>query len=235
MQKWLGEMGRSLRSIVYPHCCTACGSNVLPPANGICTHCLQQLPRTGFLQQRDNPVARVFWGRLPLEQAAALVWFQQHSAVQQLMHGIKYGGRKDAAFQLGRWMGYQLLDSAWLQQIDGLLPVPLHASRFAARGYNQAACLCEGIAQVCSLPLILSAVQRQLATSTQTRQHRKARWNNMKQVFAVQNEALLCNRHLLLVDDVVTTGASLDALGQQLRRLPGVRLSVCCFAYTAPH
>ncbi|HOA38348.1 MAG TPA: ComF family protein [Flavihumibacter sp.] len=235
MWNLLRNISTSLTTLIYPHCCTACGTNNLPAADGICSYCLQHLPLTGFMQQPDNPVARVFWGRLSLENATALVWFQKHSAVQQIMHGIKYQARKDAAFQIGRWMGHQLQDCSWLQQIDYLVPLPLHKNRLLTRGYNQAACICEGIARVCDLPILSTVAQRSSATVTQTQQHRKARWENMKQVFSINPDLPLNYKHLLLVDDVITTGASLDALGQQLRHIPGIRLSVCCFAYTVPH
>lgn len=225
----------SIASIIYPHCCSSCGSNNLDPPAGICAHCLHDLPETGFLSKAENPVANIFLGRLPVHHASAAVWFQKKSAVQQILHGIKYGGRKDAALQLGEWMGYRLLNSNWFGDTEILLPLPLHPKRFAVRGFNQAAVLCSGLARITGKSTHPRILVRKSATKTQTRQHRKERWDNMQGVFGIVDVELLINKHVVLIDDVVTTGATLEAMGRELLTIPGLQLSICCFAYTLPH
>ncbi len=151
------------------------------------------------------------------------------------MHQIKYRSREDAARQLGQWMGHQLLHKPWFMESDLLLPMPLHAKRLKSRGFNQAAVLCEGISSVTGIPMRNDLLQRQSSTSSQTTQHRQERWQNMQGVFALRDPLSLENKKLVLVDDVVTTGATLEALGRAVAAVPGTRISIACLAYTLPY
>ncbi|MBC6491659.1 ComF family protein [Flavihumibacter stibioxidans] len=225
----------SFGHLVFPYNCAGCGTDILEPGEGICSQCISLLPVTGYLQQDTNAVEEIFRGRIHLEHAAACCFFTKKSRVQQLMHQVKYQFRKDAGRQLGRWMGYQLLKCPWYHEADLLLPMPLHHKRKLQRGYNQAELLCNGISEITGKPCLPETVYRQSATSSQTKQHREERWDNMRQAFGIKDENSLVNRHVLLVDDVVTTGATLEAMGRQLLQVPGLKLSICCFAYTLPH
>jgi ComF family protein len=231
----LYEAVRNFSQLLFPHTCAACGNNNLPASSGICSRCISQLPETGFLQQPGNAVEKIFWGRLRIANAAACCFFNKKSAVQQALHQIKYNYRKDACIQLGQWMGHQLTSCGWLQEINVLLPMPLHKKRMLQRGYNQAALLCEGISSVTGTPVLPDALMRLAVTSSQTKQHRSGRWENMQKVFAVKDQQSLIHKHVLLIDDVITTGATLEATGEQLLKLSGLQLSICCFAYTLPY
>lgn len=229
------EIFTALGQLVFPYTCAGCGTGFLEQGTGLCSRCTSKLPVTGFLQQSGNPVDQIFWGRVHLEHAAACCFFTKKSMVQQLMHGIKYQHRKDAGRQLGKWMGHQLLQSSWFQDTDLLLPMPLHHKRKQQRGYNQAELLCDGISAITGKKTYPDALVRKSATSSQTTRHRGERWENMKQAFGVANQRLLTGKHVLLVDDVVTTGATLEAMAHQLLQVPDLTLSICCFAYTLPH
>lgn len=235
MKAFIRSMLEPVTELFFPHTCAACGSNVLPAGNGLCAECLFHLPVTGFLQQPGNPVEQVFWGRLRIEQAAACCFFSKKSRVQELLHQVKYNYRKDAGLQVGQWMGYQLSEAAWFASIDFLLPMPLHPKRQLKRGYNQAELLCSGISSITGKVFQPGLTGRKSAAGSQTKQHRGERLLNMQEAFVIHDPAALENAHVLLVDDVVTTGATLEAMGSKLLQVKGLRLSICCFAYTLPH
>ncbi|GAA4320114.1 ComF family protein [Flaviaesturariibacter amylovorans] len=228
----LNDLASAFLHLAFPHICEGCGTDVLAPDAPLCLRCAHELPATGFERAEGNPIDRIFWGRLPLRAATAQLYFTQGSVVQALMHRLKYGGRAPIGHYLGGLMGRQLAASARFAGVDALVPLPLHADRERRRGYNQAALLCEGIAGTWPLPVLPRAVQRPAATETQTYKGRVERWQNMQGRFTVPDPAALEGRHLLLVDDVVTTGATLEACGRALLAIPGVSLSIAtlCFA-----
>lgn len=200
---------------------------------GICRLCLHQLPATGFENFADNPVEKVFWGRLPVEAASSQFYFSKSSLLQQLLHQLKYQGKKEIGRWLGQQMGKQLVRSGRFHNIDLIIPVPLHKKRLRQRGYNQAEWICRGLASTMNLPINSNTLQRNTATRSQTRMNREKRWQNIRDRFQCRHPDSLRNRHILLVDDVITTGATLEAAGQILRQIPGVRLSMASLAYTA--
>ncbi len=221
---------RSTLHLFYPHTCTGCGTDVLPEQEMLCARCITQLPYTGFAGEAGNPVERIFTGRLAVTVATGELYFNKGTLVQHLIHQLKYKGNKDIGHYLGELMGYSLLQGKRLRDIDGLVPLPLYKDKEKKRGYNQAAAICGGIAAVTKLPVIDKAVVRQRFTETQTRKQRTERWENVADSFVIDNPEALTGKHLLLVDDVVTTGATLDACGNTLLQLPGTRLSVAVLA-----
>jgi ComF family protein len=230
-----GSLLQHFGTIFFPHTCAACGSANLMVGRGICAQCLSTLPKTGYLTTEGNPVEDIFLGRISLRHAAACCFFAKKSRIQQAMHQVKYHYRRDAAAQLGEWMGYQLQNCPWFSGVDLLLPMPLHPRREAERGFNQAELLSRGISATTQLPQLPDAIYRASATKSQTHQHRHERWENMQGVFGVAGTNELTNAHVLLIDDVVTTGATLEAMGAELLKVPGLTLSILCFAYTVKH
>lgn len=178
----------------------------------------------------DNPVEQQFWGRLPIEHASAQYYFTKESVVQHLVHQFKYDGHQSLGRYLGRLMGYELQAYHRFDDTDVLVPLPLHPLRERKRGFNQATVLCEGLAEVLHLPVLREAVERSAFTDTQTRKSRVERWQNMQGKFEVVDAPSLAGRHVLLVDDVVTTGATLEACGSALLQVPGLRLTTPCTA-----
>jgi ComF family protein len=221
------EIRESLLHVVFPHVCDGCGSDLLNIESTLCIRCLSSLPETNFEIHPNNPVEKSFWGRLPIINAAAHLYFTKESLVQHLMHQLKYKGNKDLGLQLGRLMGNALKNAARFNEIEALVPLPLFPSKEKKRGYNQATVLCEGIAEILSLPVLDKVITRPQHTETQTKKGRIERWKNIEGKFLLLDPLAIQNKHLLLVDDVVTTGATLEACGNELLTAENVKLSLC--------
>lgn len=219
--------------LFYPHICTGCGSDILGEDNRLCLKCIHDLPHTGFANIPGNPVEKHFWGRVPIAEAYSQFYFSKEFLIQHLIHQLKYKGDTKIGFYLGELMGKTILNSNRFTSIDALIPLPLYADKEHKRGYNQAAVICNGMSSVMNIPVINNAVIRKHATETQTRKHRTERWENVKGSFKVVKEDVLKNKHLLLVDDVVTTGATLEACGSVLLQVENVKLSIATLAYAA--
>jgi len=218
--------------LFFPHVCAGCGTDIISLQSTLCIHCMNQLPLTNFHLHANNPVEKHFWGRIPVTSAASLCHFTTGSLVQHLLHQLKYKGNKEAGFFLGKIMGARLYASERFRHIDILVPLPLFADRQKKRGYNQSAVLCNGMAAMMQVPVTTSAVTRLSATETQTRKTRLDRWKNMEGKFELTDPASIAGKHVLLVDDVVTTGATLEACGHELLKAAGVKLSIATLAYT---
>ena len=221
----LQEIKRSFLHLLFPHVCTGCGSDILSEETVLCMRCMDTMPETNFENHPDNPVEKIFWGRIPLAGATSQFYFTKESLMQHLMHQFKYKGNKELGRQLGSIMGMQILKSGRFN-VDALIPLPLFPAKEKRRGYNQATILCEGIAGVLNIPILNNIILRPQHTETQTRKGRIERWKNMEGKFLLTNPAIICNKHLLLVDDVITTGATLEACGHELLQAKNVRLSV---------
>jgi ComF family protein len=228
----LSRYADALLHLLFPHLCSGCGNDLLPKESCLCLHCREHLPQTLFEQHQRNPIEKIFTGRLPLAAASAAFYFSKASLLQHLMHRFKYKQEKELGLQLGEIMGRQLEQSGRFAP-DALVPLPLFADREKKRGYNQAAVLCEGIAASLRVPVLTGAVIRPRATETQTRKNRVERWQNIEGQFQVSRPELIRGRHILLVDDVITTGATLEACGQALLEAGPASLSVASLCYAA--
>jgi ComF family protein len=218
-------------SLLFPELCAACRASLVANEELICTDCLYNLPLTNFHLQPDNIVARQFWGKIDLEGAYALYYFTKGGKIQNLMHQFKYKGMRQIGNLLGNIAGEQLTKNAVFNAVDVIIPVPLHKKRMRQRGYNQSACFADGLAQKLNAVVEENNLIREVATETQTHKSRFARFENMREVFVIKNPEGLTNKHILLVDDVITTGSTLEACGIQLLKIEGVRLSIATIAY----
>ena len=221
----LKEITNSFLHLLFPHVCTGCGNDILNEETVLCMRCIDAMPETNFELYPNNPVEKTFWGRLPLADAAAQFYFTKESLMQHLMHQFKYKSNKELGLQLGRMMGEQIKKSGRFE-VDVLIPLPLFPAKEKRRGYNQATVLCEGMAETMHIPVLDKVVIRPQHTETQTKKGRIERWENMEGKFVLLNPDAICNKHILLVDDVVTTGATLEACGNELLKAENVRLSV---------
>ena len=212
--------------LFYPHVCTGCGSDLLPETNLLCLHCIASLPHTHYAKHENNPIEKVFWGRLPIVAAHSEFYFAKESLVQNLIHELKYKSNQAIGVYLGELMGNSLLESNRFKQIDYLVPLPLFPEKERKRGYNQAAVICEGISISMNVPVMNGNLQRKRFTETQTKKHRTERWENVAGSFFVKDPGMLAAKHVLLVDDVITTGATLEACGTVMLQVPGVKLSI---------
>jgi ComF family protein len=228
----LHEIKYALQHLLYPQVCSACGNDVHTKDSQLCIRCLASLPETGFECHPENPVEKIFWGRIPIIAATAQFYFTKESMIQHLMHLFKYKGNKELGLQLGRIMGQQLLKTVRFNA-DGLVPLPLHPAKERKRGYNQASILCQGMAEIMRIPVMDKLVERPTHTETQTHKGRIERWSNMEGKFIVNDRVSLNDRHLLLVDDVITTGATLESCGTALLEAGNSRLSIATLCVAA--
>ena len=223
----------STMHLFYPHVCTGCGSDLLEEDALLCVTCIHNLPHTNFASLPNNQVEKDFWGRINLVDAYSQFYFSKAFLMQHLIHQLKYKGDTEIGFYLGEIMGKTMLKSNRFLNIDELIPLPLFADKEHKRGYNQATVICNGISSVMNIPVLNDAVIRQHATETQTRKHRTERWENVKDSFKVAKPAELNGKNLLLIDDVVTTGATLEACGNVILDAADVKLSIATLAYAA--
>lgn len=227
---FLREALQSFVSLFFPRCCPVCG---LPLGRGeecLCTLCNINLPRTDLHLQPDNRMERLFWGKFPLERASAYFYYRKSSAYRFLIHRLKYGGQKESGLILGRQYAAELLPSGFFTGIDILIPLPLHPKKQRSRGYNQSEWLARGISEKTDIPIDTEIVSRIKHTDTQTRKSVSERWENMEGVFALRKPEACVNKHVLIIDDVLTTGATVTACASALATVEGVRVSVLTIA-----
>jgi len=217
-------------SLLFPETCNACLKPLINGEKVLCTECSYYLPVTGFHLEADNPVSRLFWGRVEVDSAATYYSFQKGSRVQHLIHRLKYKGVTEIGFEIGKRYGADLKQSELFREISLILPVPLHDRKLKKRGFNQSDYFAAGLAHSMGIPWSSSVLKRVNATETQTRKSRFNRWKNVESVFAVSDSAMLSGKHVLLVDDVVTTGATLEACAHALLEVDGVKVSIVTMA-----
>ncbi len=216
--------------LFYPYVCAGCGSDLVNDDNLLCLKCINDLPHTNFAIHANNPVEKIFWGRLLLTAAMSEFYFTKETLIQTLIHEFKYKGNKDLGVYLGAMMGKSLLNSQRFSKIDALVPLPLFADKEFKRGFNQATILCNGIGEILNIPVIKNNVVRKRFTETQTKKHRTERWQNVEGSFEINNAKEIKGKHILLVDDVVTTGATLEACGVEILNMEDTDLSIATLA-----
>lgn len=229
----LKEIKNSLLHLAFPHVCEGCGTDNLQPEHLLCLRCASSLPSTNFHLHANNPIEKIFWGRLSVSCATAQYYFTKESLMQHLMHQFKYKGNKEVGIYLGKLMGWAMAESNRFSYVDALIPLPLHKSKEHKRGYNQAAVLCNGISSVLNRPVWKDVVIRPEQTETQTKKGRIQRWQNMEGKFELNNAGVIEGKHVLLVDDVVTTGATMEACGREILKAKNVQISIAslCFSF----
>jgi ComF family protein len=218
-------------SLLFPRLCFACGDHLLRNENFICTGCYVVIPRTNYHIQNDNPVEQLFWGRCLIERAAAFSFYNKGSRIKNLIHNLKYKGIREIGYELGRIYGLSLKSSGFINGMDIIVPVPLHPSKKRIRGFNQSESISEGIAEVTGLPVDANSLIRREVTGTQTRRSRYERWTNVEGIFRVTDADMIRGKHILLVDDVITTGSTIESCANELLKTEGVKVSVVAMAF----
>lgn len=229
----LKEITDSLLHLAFPHVCEGCGTDNLQADHLLCLRCLSELPNSNFHLHANNPIEKIFWERIPITSATAQYYFPKESMMQHLMHQFKYKGNKEIGTYVGKLIGWAMIESNRFLSVDALILLPLHKSKEHKRGYNQATVLCEGISSVLNKPILKNVVVRPEQTETQTKKGRIQRWQNMEGKFELVNSSAIEGKHVLLVDDVVTTGATLEACGREILTAKNVQLSLAtlCFSF----
>ncbi len=216
-------------SLLFPRVCSACGTNLADTEQTLCTRCLYQLPTTNFHDDPENEVAKLFWGRVNIEKATSFYYYFKGSKFQKPIHQLKYHGQKHIGFDLGKIFGQHLKETGF-KITDLIIPVPLHYKKLKKRGYNQSEFIARGIAEALDKPVATDIIYRAVYNPTQTKKSRFERWENVDGIFLCKKESKLMNKHVLLVDDVVTTGSTLEACAQAITRISGAKVSVATLA-----
>ncbi|HJU45392.1 MAG TPA: ComF family protein [Chitinophagaceae bacterium] len=228
---FLKTISHALLHLFFPHVCIGCGSDIVSRETLLCLRCLNDLPETNFHAHEDNPVEKIFWGRLSIHAATSQFYFTKGSLIQHLMHQLKYRGNKELGLQLGKLMGSYLKDTERFNDVQALVPLPLHPSRERHRGYNQSVVICNGLAEAMGIPILKNIVIRTHNTETQTKKNRIERWQNIEGKFELKRSDAIAGKHVLLVDDVITTGATLEACGSELMKAGCSSVSVATLCY----
>ena len=221
----------SFWSLLFPRCCVVCGSPLSRGEECLCTCCNINLPRTGFHLRKDNPVECLFWGRIPgLKRASSFLFYRKGSDFRRILHMLKYGGYKELGEVMGRYMSAELSSGEFFDGVDMIIPVPLHRKKQKLRGYNQSEWIARGIASVTGIPLCAECMIREKNTETQTRKSTFERWENVEGIFRLCDTVHFEGKHVLFVDDVLTTGATTVACASAFAGVSEIRISVLTLA-----
>ena len=220
----------SILNLFCPRVCAACGETLLKDEETVCLKCRYTLPFTGYENHADNPLAQVFYGRVRFHAVTACFFFAKSGKVQHLIHELKYKNNPEAGVFLGQELGKTIKDAPLFQGIDYLIPVPLHPRREKQRGYNQSLLIAQGINEVTGIPIGDKYLIRAVYTTTQTKKSADERHKNVKDIFEVRFPEELEGKHVLLIDDVLTTGATLESCAHQLENIPGIMISAATAA-----
>lgn len=225
-------MFKQLINLFFPKVCVGCKNILVEQEEVMCVYCLHELPLTDLHVNNSKLICEVFYGSVELQHATALFYYPKKGVVRQLIHHLKYKNQKHISCFLGKWLGFELKNCDYYNDIDVVIPVPLHKKRMRQRGYNQV----EGFAKELALNLEADfndvTLLRNKNSSTQTVKNRLTRWKNVQTIFEVTDVNTLQEKHILLVDDVITTGATIKACVTELQKIKGVKLSLAVMAYT---
>lgn len=230
MMSIIAEYATDVYRLFYPKICGGCDLPLTKGEKHLCLHCRLGLPYTNFESLKDNPVEQVFAGRVNIEFATSMLFFTKGEKVQQIMHNIKYNDSKELAIYIGRLFGERLQNKLLPNDVSVIVPVPLHPKKQYLRGYNQSELFAEGMNEVLKLKLATNSIIRTVDTSSQTNKNRTERWENVSDVFKIKQLQSIKDKHVLLVDDVLTTGATLEACANSLIKEGNCKVSVATIA-----
>lgn len=219
--------------LVFPRVCLVCGDSLFACEVEMCHRCLQGLPMTGFECLADNPVEQLFWGKVKLDGATSMYYYRKEEKVQRLIHEVKYHGNQYLGYELGRQFGGVLKKASGFNSSTVIVPVPLHFRKIRLRGFNQSEVIARGMAKTTGMEVNTTCLVRNVHTATQTKKNKFERWQNVEGIFSVTDETVLVNQHVLLVDDVVTTGSTLEScvVAIQKAQPATVRVATLACAY----
>ncbi len=216
--------------LLYPNLCLICGENLTKSEHQICLGCLTEIPRTNFHKLKDNPVEKRFWGKADIQKATSFFYFTKGSPFQKLLHELKYRDNKEIGELMGKYSAVDLLSDDTFCSVDYIVPIPLHPKKFAKRGYNQSELICNGISKILAKPVETKSLIRVQANTTQTKKSVFERFENTAGVFELKHKETFENKHILLVDDVLTTGSTIEAAIHAIKKCDGVKVSIFTLA-----
>ncbi|MBQ8520448.1 MAG: ComF family protein [Bacteroides sp.] len=220
-----------LWELFFPRYCVVCDTRLCKAEENLCFKCLSRLPRTHLHRRKDNELEKNFWGRFPIERASSFLYYSKGGDVRKLLYELKYYGNRQIGLTLGKCMAAEMQASGFFEGIDVLIPVPLHPKKRRSRGYNQSEVLAEGIASVTGIPVASDWLSRNEHTETQTHKSQYERWLNVEGAFVCNDPQRMAGKHILLIDDVLTTGATIVACADALKAVCDLRISVLTLAW----
>lgn len=218
--------------LLFPRLCYGCSDHLVSKERLICTRCMSTIPSPSLFNKSDNKVEEMFWGRCKLENAVSFSLFTRGGSVQSLIHNLKYKGVKELGPYLGSALGNRLMTKEWISEVDYIIYVPLTRSKEKKRGFNQSRLIATGLSDSLSIPILDDALERYSSKGTQTTRGRYERWENVESLFGVRRREEVRGKHLLLIDDVITTGSTIESCVNKLTEIDGVRVSVASIAAT---
>lgn len=216
--------------LLFPRTCPTCGAVLNRSESWLCATCIIDMPESDFWKMATNPVNQLFWGRTKIVFASAYLLFSKGSRYRQLIHRLKYKSDQESGIQLGQYFGNAIQKESHYPRIDYIIPVPLHPKKQKIRGYNQSDCIAQGLSNALRVPVLNDVLIRQVHTKTQTKMNKDERWQNVSGAFAVQNSISIQDKHILLVDDVITTGATIEHCANTLLDQSKCSVSIACLA-----
>jgi ComF family protein len=225
-------MFHDLANLLYPRICNCCDSPLLKAEKVICTSCLHKIPTTNYHHDNENATKKVFEARLSVENATSLLYFKKKGIVQNLIHNLKYKKQEEVGIFLGNWLGEELAFHPGFRKVNCVIPVPLHRRKLKQRGFNQVTEFGKEIAKILEAEFVEDVLVKKSTSRTQTLKKRLGRWGSIDESFMIENPEKLESQHILLVDDLVTTGATLEACGNKLLKIKNTKLSIATMAIT---
>jgi ComF family protein len=223
-------MFESIINLFFPKVCSGCSSFLLSNENVICTVCRHDIPLTNHHLNPENDAFKKFYGRIPVVHASALFYFHKKGIVQELIHNLKYKGHEEIGTILGEWYSEDLKNIELLQSVDEIIPVPLHRKKLKERGYNQVTAFGTALSSSLNIDYNDSLLIRNVYSKTQSKKNLLGRIEGIETIFDVSFTEKNHNKHFLLIDDVITTGATLEACSRALLKIPGAKISIVCMA-----
>ena len=232
MIKIFDQIHKNLLNVVFPAFCNGCSNVLLKNEKTICTACIHDLPLTHHHLSNETEIHKIFYGLVPFEFAASLLYFRKKGIAQQLMHNLKYKNQQEIGTYLGDYFSKKLLELPIFKDIDGIIPVPLHKKRLHERGYNQVTTFCESLEKNLSIPIIDDVLIKSKNLKSQIKKSKENRLETNKNVFSIENAHKIEGKHLLLIDDIFTTGATIEACAKEILKIKNTKISILTMAYT---
>ncbi len=218
--------------IFYPKICVNCSNQLSYSESILCTFCRHDLPLTHYLNYSENKITKIFYGRFSVEKANSLLYYRKEGITKKLIHELKYKGNEEIGVFFGNWIGEVLKENNEFKNIDFIVPVPLHSKKLQQRGYNQLTKFGKVLSNYLNKPFLENILLRKSKSKTQTFKARFERFNTIDTKFQLNDKLIFKNKHILLLDDVITTGATLEACAKELLKIEGVKISIITMAYT---
>lgn len=232
MLKFFDEIQKNLLNVLFPVFCNGCSKLLLKNENVICTKCIHNLPFTQHNNIKETEIDKVFYGLIPFEFGASMLYFTKKGVSQNLIHNLKYRNRQEIGTYLGNLYAKELIDLAVFKEIDYIIPVPLHQKRFHERGYNQVTTFCKAIENNLKIPVLDDVLVKKHHLKSLTDKSKEGRLEHIKNAFSIENQHKIEGKHILIIDDVFTTGATIEACAKEVLKIKNTKISILTMAYS---